>query len=142
MQVQKLYKTQRKQLAKHILLAAPLEAELPSCKDVEATYEARFSRESPPDPAIITNFKDVPDERNLSMKVTIQEVMTAQKDLKAEGAAGPDKEITTLVVKKISPKFLVSLFNIWKETRRIPQQLKECRTTLIPKGKENLHEPD
>lgn len=134
--VQGLYKTNTALLASCIVNnIVPGDATMaPPIGSVEEEYSEIFGSESKNDSEIITDYKEHDVECDSFIK--IEEVRRVVKQRGSE-ASGPDGirlgDVRALPVAK-----LTFLFNVMFFTSLIPAPLKDCRTSLIPKGGDPL----
>lgn len=128
---QELYKTNKKVLSDALLKGTNLDAPqaYPNIKDIEKEYSAIFGCPSPMDNDICEPV-DYGSDRTyapLSAEV-ISLILSSQR----ASAPGPDG-ITIADLRRVPCRLLVVLYNGMLLTGTIPQDLKNCRTTLIPK---------
>lgn len=69
--------------------------------------------------------------------ITADEIKQAIAKTKNESAKGLDT-VSMLEVRKLADPILLAAYNIWLGCSRIPTEIKRNRTTLLPKGKEEL----
>ena len=135
-----LYVRDRKKVVNHILNDAPLDAKPPNAEVCYDTYVDRFGRESSPDNWPYEPAENCLPSEGMCNPIRVAEIRREQVDLKMRGAPGPDKSITSKLVKRVPCKILEPIFNAWLVTTCVPQQLKKCQTTLLPKGARGLED--
>ena len=140
--IQRLYYKKRKELATEILDCKPAAAKCDlDPKTVHATYQARFGGES--QEVNLSRYpKAKPADNELLMKpITQDEIQKAYSRAKKDSAAGPDG-IGLRKLKELDPKFAMTcnIYNVWLHTRKVPNQIKDNRSILLPKGTKDLED--
>ena len=138
--VQNLYSKRRKQLAAEILDGKKGSAKCDiDPQIVQETYQARFGGESQE-----VNLSKYPkakhaDNEMLTKPISQQEVQKAYTRAKKDSASGPDG-IGLKKLKELDPKFAMTtnLYNVWLFTGKVPIEIKENRSILLPKGTTGL----
>lgn len=132
---QELYKKDRKQLAAVILDGAlySQREEGPETQTVEKTYSSLFEEESPVDNELFKMIGEVRED--LLLPITIEEIKTSIKDNKSR-TVGPDGWSVRDVI-GLCPGTISVLANAMFYLVYVPARLKENRTILIPKNKED-----
>ena len=138
--IQRLYYKKRKELATEILDCKPAAAKCDlDPKTVHATYQARFGGAS--QEVNLSRYpKAKPADNELLMKpITQDEIQKAYSRAKKDSAAGPDG-IGLRKLKELDPKFAMTcnIYNVWLHTRKVPNQIKDNRSILLPKGTKDL----
>ena len=138
--VQNLYSRRRKQLAAEILdgKKGPTKCDVDP-QVVQETYQARFGGESQE-----VNLSKYPkakpaDNEMLIRPISQQEIQKAYSRAKKDSASGPDG-IGLKKLKELDPQFAMTtnLYNVWLFTGKVPIEIKENRSILLPKGATGL----
>jgi hypothetical protein len=137
---QRLYYKDRKALAKLILdekgSTSGCEIDI---KEIEEVYMERFGGQS--QEVDLTNYP-IPtpvDSTVLLAPFTPEEIVKGFKKMKKDTAAGPDNiDIKEVIKFDRKGHLLTNLFNIFLVGRKIPKNIKQNRSILLPKGENNL----
>ena len=139
---QKLWRTDRKGLAKVFLKDEPINLRSPAIEHVEQVYQERFS-EKAIGSLSMTNKVEVNIEKGSEIRLLDprrpEEVGAAMKDQKTHSAGGPEG-ISVRDLRRVGAPVLTLIFSYWLTAGRTPQWTKRCRTTLIPKAKNRTEE--
>ncbi|XP_072400828.1 uncharacterized protein [Diabrotica undecimpunctata] len=129
------YHTDRSALARAIIDAKPLYGSNvhPQIRTVEREYRKIFSSRSPTDDEPISDQKD---PLLISYAVTEAEILGTLQTMKSQ-AAGPDL-LKIRELRKVPVQKLVLVYNTMLHYGVTPEVLRDCRTTLIPKGGDPL----
>jgi hypothetical protein len=75
--------------------------------------------------------------------ITQQEIQKAYSRAKKDSASGPDG-IVLKKLKELDPQFAMTsnLYNVWLYTGKVPMEIKENRSILLPKGTTDLDNMD
>lgn len=133
---QNLYRTNRAQLASSVIGGTLEEEERdrPPMEAVEETYRRVFGSPSVPDPGPVTDPK--PRTIHIYSPITVETIVRSLARRMSE-AAGTDG-ISASELRKVPVPSLASLFNVMLLLGVVPDALKKCRTTLIPKSGADL----
>ena len=106
---------------------------------VERTYTERFSGESQEVDLSMYPPAEPVDNAALIKPITPEEVVKAFSKANKDTAAGPDLiELRKLIAEDRKGIALSNLFNTWLVTGKVPKEVKENRSILLPKGTEGL----
>ena len=136
-QMQSLFHKNRRHLARIILDDMPIYSSPPPKDNVDALYRERFGNPKP-DLHPIGTPKQNPNPEMQNHLFSTEEVRRALKDIDYGTAPGPDTHVNAPTLKKTPLAILVRIFNLWLVMERVPSKVKACRTTLIPKTKNDL----
>lgn len=134
---QKLYKFNKQRLVDEIVEGVAPDAEPPSIHVTVAHYEQIWSKSTPDDHPVEEKIDVQRTDDTIMTLITKKDITWAIKRTKRESAKGLD-QVTLHEAKALAEKDLIVAFNIWIGCRRIPDELKLNRTTLIPKGNKEL----
>lgn len=133
---QRLIKQDRKRFSNRLLddLLYVRVADRPNNEDIIEEYGNIFGQPSPGDnEPVVTRSREVYLINQPINNEEIKKILSISRD----SASGPDR-ITLSQLIKISTTKLEILYNAMLLCRKVPEELKKCRTTLIPKGKTEL----
>lgn len=134
-QHQRLFNKDRSKLASEIFDGIDTSANKPT---ISSAFEHfRKIWESDTSNTSSTNMNASVGATTLLAPISREEVAWAISQTKNSTAVGPDR-VSIDSVRKIARNELWCAFNIWIGKRKIPEQLKNNRTVLLPKGKEGL----
>lgn len=133
---QELFNKNPSGLINKILHDAPTKYDPPNTKLVHATYSDRFGQPKS-DNTPITDLKSCNDLEDQTRPISLPEIRRSLRKMNFNSAPGLDR-ITTKHLRKIHPTIWCRVFNLWFYLRQIPNTIKTCRTTLIPKGRDHL----
>jgi len=107
---------------------------------VQETYQARFDGES--QEVNLSKYpKAKPADNDMLLKpITQQEIYKAYSRAKKDSASGPDG-VVLKKLKQLDPHFAMTsnLYNVWLYTRKVPGQIMDNRSILLPKGTTGLN---
>uniref|UniRef100_A0A8C0TZ11 Reverse transcriptase n=1 Tax=Cyanistes caeruleus TaxID=156563 RepID=A0A8C0TZ11_CYACU len=132
---QKLFYTDRGKLARIILDDVEgLKCQIPA-NEISSVFRERWET-----PGSFKGFEDFEaegktDNTKFLPLITAKEIDKNIKEMAKTSAPGPD-DITLEDLCKADPKFslLTEIFNLWLISGTVPDQMKNCRTVLLPKS--------
>ena len=134
---QKLYAHNKSRLMDEIIEGVAPNTEPPPIHETVKFYENIWSVRAEDNHAVSKKTGIAGDNRTLLSPITKPEILTAISKTKRDSAKGIDT-ITLHEAKQLANDDLFVAFNIWLGCKSIPAALKLNRTTLIPKGNQNL----
>ncbi|KRZ48150.1 Retrovirus-related Pol polyprotein from type-2 retrotransposable element R2DM [Trichinella nativa] len=129
--MQSLFKRDPKRVAAHLIKNQPLCNVSCPIDAAESALHQRLSQGPGVDAAPFTS-KCPLNSKNILYPILPEEVTLHLQKMKIHTSAGPDG-IKVSHLRSCDPVCLAKAFNLFLLARHIPQQLKDCRTTLIPK---------
>lgn len=134
---QRLYAHNKSRLMDEMMEGVAANTEPPPIHDTVSFYKKIWSVKT--NDSHIVSPKTTPngDVSGLMSPISKIEILTAFRKTKRETAKGVDL-ITLHEAKQLAEKDLLIAFNIWWGSKSIPSILKLNRTTLIPKGNQDL----
>ncbi|KRZ67743.1 Retrovirus-related Pol polyprotein from type-2 retrotransposable element R2DM [Trichinella papuae] len=129
--VQQAYHKDPKRVVAHLFHSQPLENVSCPVESGEKALQARLGKRPPADRAPFLP-KRAPLKNHLLSPISVKEVSEHLKQMNLGSASGPDG-VKVSHLRDIGPQCLSKIFNTFLLERHIPQVLKDCRTTLIPK---------
>ncbi|KRX12854.1 Retrovirus-related Pol polyprotein from type-2 retrotransposable element R2DM [Trichinella nelsoni] len=129
--MQSLFKRDPKRVAAHLIKNQPLCNVICPIDAAESALRQRLSQRPSVDAAPFTS-KCPPNSKNILDPISPEEVTLHLQKMKLHTSAGPDG-IQVSHLRSCDPVCLAKAFNLFLLARHMPQQLKDCRTTLIPK---------
>ncbi|KAL1241409.1 Retrovirus-related Pol polyprotein from type-1 retrotransposable element [Trichinella spiralis] len=129
--MQTLFKRDPKRVAAHLIKNQPLCNVSCPIDAAESALRQRLSQRPGVDAAPFTS-KCPQNSKNILDPIFPEEVTLHLQKMKIHTSAGPDG-IKVSHLRSCDPVCLAKAFNLFLLARHIPQQLKDCRTTLIPK---------
>lgn len=133
----RLFKKNPKRLVNQLIDGAPVTYTLPLRADVERVYLERFSV-SRPDETPAEPTKQCADPDGQVSPIDIDEIRREIKTTRRNTASGPDGQVNAKRLRLIPLAVFHRIFNLWLLMQSVPQSIKPCRTTLIPKTADNL----
>ncbi|KRX71276.1 Retrovirus-related Pol polyprotein from type-2 retrotransposable element R2DM [Trichinella sp. T6] len=130
-QMQSLFKRDPKRVAAHLIKNQPLCNVSCPIDAAESALHQRLSQGPGVDAAPFTP-KCPQYSKNILDPIFPEEVTLHLQKMKIHTSAGPDG-IKVSHLRSCDPLCLAKAFNLFLLARHIPQQFKDCRTTLIPK---------
>lgn len=127
---QRLFYKNEKKLVAELLDGESSHVTPPPIEIAEEFYKKIWSKPSKDDAPY--DIKQVCNTDILFAPITTEEIEAAIQNTKKDSAAGPDR-INWVETKGITHE-LYAAFNLWLAIQRVPDQLKENKTILIPKG--------
>lgn len=127
---QRLFYRNEKRLVAELLDGESSNVILPPIETAENYYKKIWSKPSRDDAPF--EMKAMCNTDILLTPITKNEIEIAIKNTRKDSAAGPDR-VNWFETKAIINE-LTAAFNLWLNIQRIPDQLKENKTILIPKG--------
>ncbi|KRZ48391.1 Retrovirus-related Pol polyprotein from type-1 retrotransposable element [Trichinella nativa] len=128
---QSLFKRDPKRIAAHLIKNQPLRNVSCPIDVAESALRQRLSQRPGIDAAPF-KFKRPPNSECILSPISADEVTLHLKLMSAETSAGLDG-VQVSHLRQCDPMCLAKAFNCFLLARYIPPQLKDCRTTLIPK---------
>jgi hypothetical protein len=134
---QRLYMKNKSRLMDELVEGVIPDTDPPPIHEAVQFYEQMWSTRGQDKHSVEPKSDNIGDNQILLTPINQIDINNAIKRTKRDSAKGLD-QITLSEAKKIADNDLIIAFNIWLGCKRIPNELKLNRTTLIPKGKQGL----